>query len=108
MGPLSHVHTIDGKRHIFAKKITEEEAHKKIAEKAKRVKKTDKERPVIDAVNELKALRETISKEPKSYYTGQMTEQQKNRLGKAIEKVKATHFNSGLSDKRWYELTADA
>jgi hypothetical protein len=71
-------------------------------------KKADKERPIIDAVNELKALRETISKEPKAYYTGQMTPQQKIRLGKAIEKVKGTHFNSGVSDKRWYELTADA
>jgi hypothetical protein len=73
-----------------------------------KINKPDKERPIIDAVNELKALRETISKEPKSYYTGQMTPQQKIRLGKAIEKVKGTHFNSGVSDKRWYELTADA
>ena len=52
MGPVSQVHRIDGKTHIFPKRITEEEARKMVAEKKAKGTKKDYWLKKLDELSE--------------------------------------------------------
>jgi len=65
-GPVSQTHKIDGKTHIFPKRITEEEAHKRVAEKKA------KETKVADSSEEVKAnTARAVARQIAEYKSGQ-------------------------------------